>query len=444
MKEHHEKKEDFLKKNKEREKRAFDLISANEKIALQINKKDRRVKELLMELLATDKELAFQKEEKANREQELVIANIELGFQNNEKAHRETELIEIEDKVILQSKEIIYLRNFDQLTGLYNRNFYEEELKRLDKVINLPLTIAIGNINGLKMLNDSFGHDVGDENLKRIAMNIKKACRDKDVVARLGGDEFVIIMPETNKVEADKIIKKIYNIGLKEKKDILCASISFGYETKFAKEESTFEIFKKAEDNMYENKTYESSSSKNKIVELIMNTLYEKSNRELFHSKRVGELCESIAIKLGFEKDDINKMKTAGFLHDIGKIGVNEKILNKHGKLNIDEWNEIKKHPEIGYRILSSSNEFSIISQCVLEHQEHFDGSGYPRNLKGKEISIQARIIAVADSFDAMKAHRTYGKTLSKSQAVNELNSCSGTQFDPDIVKVFIENELYV
>jgi len=172
---------------------------------------------------------------------------------------------------------------------------------------------------------------------------------------------------------------------------------------------------------------------------LIINTLYEKSNREMLHSKRVSEICEDIATKMNFARDDVNQIRIAGLMHDIGKIGIDGKILNKPEKLNNDEWTEMKRHPEIGYRILSSVNEFSEIADYVLEHQEYWNGKGYPRGLKGEEISMQARIITVADAFDAMTSNRTYGKALSEEEATNEIRRCSGTQFDPFIARVFIE-----
>jgi len=268
---------------------------------------------------------------------------------------------------------------------------------------------------------------------------IKNGCRADDIIARLGGDEFVIILPKTDAFETEKIIKRIQDLASKEKVGSLDISISFGYETKTNEEENIQEVFKNAEDHMYKHKIYESSSTRSNVIGLIINTLYEKSNREMLHSKRVSEICEDIATKMNFARDDVNQIRIAGLMHDIGKIGIDEKILNKPQKLNNDEWTEMKRHPEIGYRILSSVNEFSEIADYVLEHQEYWNGKGYPRGLKGEEISMQARIITVADAFDAMTSNRTYGKALSEEEATNEIRRCSGTQFDPFIARVFIE-----
>jgi putative nucleotidyltransferase with HDIG domain len=162
----------------------------------------------------------------------------------------------------------------------------------------------------------------------------------------------------------------------------------------------------------------------------------------MLHSKRVSEFCEDIAAKMNFNKENVSQIRIAGLMHDIGKIGIDENILNKPQKLSSDEWKEIERHSEIGYRILSSVNEFSEIAEHVLEHHEKWNGKGYPRGLKGEEISLQARIIAVADAFDAMTRDRAYGKALSEEEAINEIRRCSGTQFDPEIAGVFVEKVL--
>jgi diguanylate cyclase (GGDEF)-like protein/PAS domain S-box-containing protein/putative nucleotidyltransferase with HDIG domain len=339
-------------------------------------------------------------------------------------------------------EQILYISYHDQLTGLYNRRFYEEELKRLDTKRNLPLTIVMGDINGLKLINDSFGHAMGDELLRKVAEVIKNACRADDIIARIGGDEFVIILPKTDAFETEQIIKRIKDLSLKEKVGNIDISISFGYAAKSNEEENIQEIFKYAEDLMYQHKRSESSGIRSKTIDLVMNTLYKKSSREQLHSIKVSEICEAIATKMDFSENDVYQIKIAGLLHDIGKIEIDEKILNKPEKLSKDEWERMQRHPEIGYRILSSVNEFSVIAEDILEHHERWDGKGYPRGLKGEEISLHARIIAVADSYDAMTSDRTYDKTLSEEEAINEIRRCSGTQFDPEVTRIFIEKVL--
>ncbi len=333
---------------------------------------------------------------------------------------------------------LLYLSNHDHLTELYNRRFFEEKLKSLDIRKNYPLSIIMCDVNGLKLINDSFGHDSGDALLKCVAKTIKGACREHDVLARIGGDEFVIILPRTTAEETEQITNSMKELASKERVSNLELSISFGYETKTMDSQSIVEVVANAENHMYRHKLYERSSIRSKTIDLIMNTLFEKSNREAMHSNRVSNICQSIAVKMNFNEDATNQMRIAGLIHDIGKIGVDEKILNKPGRLTIDERKDIERHPEIGWKILSSTTEFSELAQFVLSHHEHWDGSGYPNGLKGEAIQLEARIISVADSYDAMTSQRSYKNGMSKETAIEELKRCSGTQFDPEIVDVFV------
>ena len=219
-------------------------------------------------------------------------------------------------------------------------------------------------------------------------------------------------------------------------------SVSFGYHQKVTKEESIFEELVEAENYMYRHKIYESSSMHSRAIDIVMKTLFEKSPRELKHSERVSEYCERIARALKLDNDKVMQLKTAGLLHDIGKISIRESILNKEGTLRADEWEDMKKHPESGWRILSTSSEFSKLAFFVREHHEKWDGSGYPLGLKGEQISQEARIIAIADAYDAMTRERTYRKALDKGEAIEELEKYKGTQFDPKIVDVFVSEVL--
>ena len=335
-------------------------------------------------------------------------------------------------------KEILYLGYHDQLTGLYNRRFYEEELKRLDTARNLPLTLVMGDVNGLKLINDSFGHTMGDRLLVKVAEVLRKGCRSDDIIARLGGDEFVAVLYKTDTAEVERIITRINDLLLEEKIGSIGVSVSFGFETKHYEKENIQKIIKIADDNMYRHKLYESLSMRRRTIDLIMNTLFENDDREMLHTKRVSESCEALAKKLDFDQDDVNQAKIAGLMHDIGKIGIDEKIFNSLQKLNSGEWNEIRRHSEVGYQILTSVNEFSEIAVDILAHHERWDGKGYPKGLIGEEIPLKARIIAIADAYDAITIGSSYKKAISKEDAINEIQRCSGTQFDPEIAKVFI------
>lgn len=172
-------------------------------------------------------------------------------------------------------EQILYLSYHDQMTGLYNRRFYEEELKRLDVKRNLPMTIILGDVNGLKLINDSFGHARGDDLLKKAAEVIKKGCRTDDIIARLGGDEFVILLPKTDAKDAEQIINRINELSLKEEVVSVVISVSFGYATKSNDKENIQDTFKSAEDLMYRHKRSVSTIIRRKTVDLVLNTLYK-------------------------------------------------------------------------------------------------------------------------------------------------------------------------
>ena len=334
--------------------------------------------------------------------------------------------------------EMLYQSCHDYLTDVYNRRFFEEELKRIDTSEHLPLSIIIFDINGLKLINDSFGHVYGDKLLVEAARTIKNACREDVIVSRIGGDEFAVLLPNTDAEKAALLARNIKKLAAKTDIANIELSISYGYDTKTIVNQKTNEILGNAENHLYRHKLYESSSARSKTIEIIMNTLFEKSDRESQHSNRVSSICKAIASNMNFDKGDVNKIGIIGLVHDIGKIGIDEKILNKDGRLSDEEWMQIKRHPDVGWRILSSASEFSEIAKFILYHHEKWDGSGYPTGLKGEEIPVEARIITVADAFDAMTTDRSYRMGMSREEAIKELKRCSGTQFDPAIVEVFV------
>lgn len=342
----------------------------------------------------------------------------------------------------LKLHEIEYLSYHDYLTGLYNRRFFEEEIRRLDKTRNLPLTLIMGDVNGLKLVNDSFGHDAGDALLRSAAEVMSKSCRADDIVARLGGDEFVILLPSAGADEAEQVLRRLHE-NLRDKTvGIIELSISFGYATKTKSSTSVNELFKLAEDQLYRNKLFVSDSIRSQTVKLIMNTLTEKNSREMTHSRRVGAISGAIAKALGMEAEEADRIALTGTMHDIGKIGIPEKILNSKLKLSKPEWVEVMRHPEIGYRILSSVNEFAELAHGVLEHHERWDGLGYPKGLKGAEISLPARIICLADTYEAMTGKRNYRDELSREDAMEIIERNKGTQFDPELADLFLNQVL--
>lgn len=335
--------------------------------------------------------------------------------------------------------EISYLSYHDQLTGLYNRYFFEKALKRLDAKRYWPLSLAMLDVNGLKLTNDAFGHQTGDKLLQIVAETIKNICREDDIISRIGGDEFVLLLPKTSYVETEAIIKRIYR-GLEQTSlNDIVISVSVGWETKDSNED-IMEVFARAEESMYRKKLIESQSMRNKTIQVILKTLNETNPRERIHSENVSKISRIIGEALNLNQEFLHEIEMAGLLHDIGKIAIDNNVLNKPGELTDAEYEMVKRHPETGYHILKSADLYTSISDYVLAHHERWDGTGYPRGLKGKEIPLAARIITIADAYEAMTARRTYRETINKDAAFSELRRCAGTQFDPDIVRVFCED----
>lgn len=330
----------------------------------------------------------------------------------------------------------------DQLTGLYNRRFFEEELKRLDIERNLPLSIIMVDIDGLKLVNDTFGHNAGDLVLQKIAKILKDGCRADEIVSRIGGDEFVILLPKTSLEEANSIIDRITLEIKKRKVEAMNLSISYGVDTKNQVHENIEDVLKKADIRMYNVKNIEKPKLRIRIIEGILEKLFEDIPEEKAHSKATSDLSVAIGKALKLNDLHVEKLKTIGRFHDIGKIAVPKKILLKKEELSQDDWREIKRHSELGYIILSSSNEHSYFAEDILYIHERYDGKGYPEGLKGEEIPLNSRIIGLAAAFDYMVSNRPYRKAMSKDEALQIIAKESGNHFDPEIVRVFLKANL--
>jgi diguanylate cyclase (GGDEF)-like protein len=331
-----------------------------------------------------------------------------------------------------------YLNYHDPLTNVYNRRYYNENIIRYDSIENFPLCLMLADIDSLKTVNDAFGHTAGDQMLVEVADALKNVVDDKGFVARIGGDEFIVLVINTSHQMAENIIEEIHTSLSNKTVSGVKISVSIGYDI-IHQLDYFNQAFKNAEDNMYKNKLFDRSNDKNETINTIMKSLYEKNPREESHSQRVSKYCEKIGEALNLSKDRINLLSVAGILHDIGKIAIDDQILDKPGKLTDEEYQMIKKHPEIGYRILSASPQYLELSKDILHHHERYDGKGYPQGLKGENIPLNSRIISVADAYDAMIYSRPYRSSLTKEEAIKELKRCSGSQFDSEIVEKFIE-----
>ncbi len=339
-----------------------------------------------------------------------------------------------------EAEKIIYhLTYYDELTNLYNRRFFNKELERLTNQKQIPLSILMIDVNGLKVVNDTYGHLEGDKLLKLIAEIIKKSCKKTDVISRWGGDEFIILMPNALKKDTDKIIKRIKERCDQAKfRKELPMSVAIGAATKTDIDQDINNIITEAESRMYSHKLTIKNSSHYAIINSLMASLKTKGFEEK-HVINMREIGARFGEKLGFSLYELNKLDTLITLHDIGKIRIPNEILTKPDLLTDEEYKLIQEHPTIGYRLLKSIDYLKDLAQDVLCHHEKWDGTGYPQGLKGEDIPYLSRFIAIIDSYEVMSSGRPYKKAMSKEDIIKEFKEKSGKQFDPELAEKFIE-----
>ncbi len=342
-----------------------------------------------------------------------------------------------------KEEEIDYLNQHDLLTGVFNRSHFENELKIFDRSMSLPLSVIMVDVNGLKLTNDMFGHSEGDRLLICVSTILRDCCPPGGIVARIGGDEFCVLLPNITSEEAKRISAAIQKSceGFKGSSciDLIYPSVSLGQATKIHPEELMSAIMIEAESLMQKRKLLERKSLRSSVISSIKTTLFEKSHETEEHAERLVELSKMVGLEMGLADMHLNDLSLLASLHDIGKMGVDEYILCKPGELSEEEWAEIRRHPEVGYRIAKSSPELMPIADYILCHHERWDGKGYPQGLKSKNIPLLSRILAVVDAYDAMTQDRAYRKAAPKDLAIYEIIKHSGTQFDPDVAIVFIK-----
>ena len=341
-----------------------------------------------------------------------------------------------------KQKEIEYISQHDYLTGIYNRRYFETQLEQKNQSELYPLGIMMVDVNGLKIFNDAYGHNVGDQVLIRVAKKIQEHISSKDILCRIGGDEFALLVSKTTDEEMQLLKEMIQDIISIEEVENVRLSVAVGYCIKNDVSMLFEEVIKVSENMMYRNKITEGKSIRNNAIKAIMKTLTDKYLEEKIHSTRVSMICRQIGEALNIRSDDLKELEMAGLFHDIGKISIPDAILEKPGKLTEEEYKIIKTHTENGYHILRAADEYSNLAEYALSHHEHWDGLGYPQKRKGEEIPLFSRIICIADAYEAMTSDRVYRKKLSQEVATKEIIRCAGTQFDPTLAKIFVEKVL--
>lgn len=360
------------------------------------------------------------------------------------------------------------LVNKDGLTGVYNHRYFQDELKTKIEIstrMEQSISMIFIDIDYFKHYNDLYGHQEGDEVLRAIGKILSDNIRNDDIVARYGGEEFALLLPNTNEDEAiiiaDNIRLIIENTKFygEENQPKGNLTVSMGVSVYPDKARTEVELIKSADDALYRAKffnknrveTYTSildglkNDTEGKDLELItsiktlISVINAKDRYTYSHCERIVFYCRLLANKLNLSETDTNTLVYGGYMHDIGKINVAKEILIKKMPLNKDEWEIMKQHPQNGIDIIKSVKSLEKVAPIIYHHHEKYNGTGYPAEIKGEEIPYLARVLTVVDSFDAMTSNRPYNKRKTYDEALDELTKFSGTQFDPNVVKSFIE-----
>lgn len=338
-----------------------------------------------------------------------------------------------------RTRYIAHLSEVDALTGLLNRNAFRKYMEQCQIRDNLHTYMLMCDINGLKIVNDAYGSDAGDIYLTQLAKILKRTCPGNAVISRWGGDEFTACLHIEDQTVVQDIVKQIKSEFARVDYQGLALSVACGYDKHHASFVTLNKAIVNAEDAMFRDKVLDQVSVRSNSISTILATLHEKNPREESHSRRVSEQCRRMGEALGWSEGKVQELKVMGLVHDIGKIAIDERILNKPGKLTPEEWLEMKRHPEIGYRLLSASPEMKVFAHAILSHHERVDGNGYPNGLLGEAIPRYAKILTIVDAYDAMTCERTYRVALSPEEACKELLRGVAKQFDQEMVEVFIE-----
>jgi diguanylate cyclase (GGDEF)-like protein len=325
-----------------------------------------------------------------------------------------------------------YLSLRDPLTGLYNRRFFEEEMQRLDTKRNMPMSLILCDVNGLKLTNDIFGHAYGDELIKRVAEVLRESCRAEDILARWGGDEFVLLLPGTDYAQAADIAARISEDIASQSIQAIQSSASVGFAVKEAIEEDAADFLQRAETMMYRQKAIERHAQQEQNLTSIIGLLH-RDEQQVQHSETVSELSRQFGMFLGLSDEQVRIASEAARLHDIGMVVDIGRQANRSEWTDAERAESFRRHPIAGYQILSSFDKTLDLADTVLAHHERWDGNGYPKGLKGEEIPRLSRIISICGYYEYYC--RTGGDCAS---AMETIQKKAGTQFDPEMAADFL------
>lgn len=329
----------------------------------------------------------------------------------------------------------------DVLTGVYNRLYFEDKIARLDTARFWPVSILICDIDGLRQVNNSLGFNAGNQLLTDTAGLIRKTFRDSDIAARTGGSEFTVILLKTGEDGLNAICQRFHKAVTQHNKtrSRMHLSITLGTAIADSPDQDLREVYLRAENTMFRKKLHSPKSNRNSVVQVLLTALAERDFITEAHAERIRHFAALLGTSVGLSEPELTDLQLLAQFHDIGKLAVPDCILLKPGPLTPEERIKMNRHPEVGYRIAHSSPDLAPIADNILTHHEWWNGEGYPLKISGTDIPLQCRILAVVDAYDAMTSDRPYRKAMHHRDAIQELVRCSGTQFDPQLVRAFIE-----
>lgn len=335
-----------------------------------------------------------------------------------------------------------YLSMHDKLTGLYNRTFFEQEVDAVAARQVQSVGVVCCDLDGLKIVNDTMGHHVGDLLLAETAGILTRAFGDEALVARSGGDEFVVLLFDSGEGQIRQVCEQLATVEVKDPEGRgIWLHLSLGWAYRGGGGLTTpilKNLIKQADDLMYRQKLSSSHSRRSNLVQGMLEMLKARDFITEGHSQRLQHYVKILAQAINLREERLADLTLLAQFHDVGKVGIADRILLKPGPLTPEERKEMERHSEIGHRIARAIPELMPISDYILKHHEWWNGEGYPLGLKGEEIPLEDRILAIADAYDAMTGVRPYRKALSVDMAVAELRLFAGTQFDPELVEKFV------
>jgi two-component system cell cycle response regulator len=325
----------------------------------------------------------------------------------------------------------------DALTGLGNRRLMHAELEQAlcDGPNAPPAVLVMFDLNGFKLYNDRFGHLAGDTLLAHLGRRLRNSVREAGSAYRPGGDEFCILLRD-DLGEVDTHVAAAL-AALQAEGEGFSVGASHGFALIPAEAQSATMALRLADDRMYAQKGERRGSARQQTHDVLLGVLREREPELALHLRQVGRLAVLVGRELEMDAEQLDELRRAAELHDVGKAAIPDAILNKPGPLTEHEWTFMRRHTLVGERILAAAPALAPVAHLVRASHERWDGGGYPDGTAGTAIPLGSRIVAVCDAFDAMISDRPYARAKTPEEAIAELRRSAGTQFDPAVVEAF-------